>query len=88
MSLWQDVYTMAMNEEEAALLPARCRSMAARSALQETLRRADGISAKQIGSEMRAAVYNNEETVAQNEAKPIYAFPGSRAALHQVRPNW
>lgn len=87
MSLWQDVYTMAMNEEEAALLPARCRSMAAKSALQETLRQADGIAGKQVGCEMRAAVYN-ETAVVQNEVKPIYAFPGSRAALHQVRPNW
>ena len=87
MSLWQDVYTMAMNEEEAALLPARCRSMAARSALQETLRQADSIADKQVGSEIRAAVYGETQSV-QNETKPIYAFPGSRAALHQVRPNW
>lgn len=87
MSLWQDVHTMALNEEEAALLPARSRSLAARSALQETLRQADGIAAKQVGNEVQTAVLGEAPAVS-NGTKPIYAFPGSRAALHQVRPNW
>lgn len=87
MSLWQDVHTMAMNEEEAALLPARSRSLAARSALQQTLRQADGIAGMQVGCQMQAAVYNETPALQANE-RPVYAFPGSRAALHQVRPNW
>ena len=84
MSLWSDVYTPAMLEEEAALLPARSRSFAGKSALQDAMRKADAILEKQVSN----PVTPGNEAAVQTEAINRYALTGSRAALHQVRPRW
>lgn len=86
MSLWSDVYTPAMQVEQAALLPARNRSIAGRSALQDAMRRADAMKGMQVGSTVQAGI--GEENTVRNTVRSGYAFPGSRAALHQVRPRW
>ncbi len=82
MSLWSDVYTPAMRVEEAALLPARSRSIAGRSALQDAMRRADAMKEMQLSNTVQAG--SGIQQSAQNEMRNGYAFPGSRAALHQV----
>lgn len=87
MSGWSDVYKPALNVEEAALLPARSRSRAGKSALQDALRRADEMNGKQLGNPVEGGI-QAALPVKDGRIKPIYAFPGSRAALHQVRPKW
>ena len=89
MSGWSDVYKPALNVEEAALLPARSRSLAGRSALQDALRRADEMGQMQVSNAVEGAMEGTDApAVSGNGENPTYAFPGSRAALHQVRPNW
>ena len=89
MSLWSDVYKPALNVEEAALLPARSRSLAGRSALRDALNRADAMGRMQLSNAVEGAMEGMDApAVSGNGENPIYAFPGSRAALHQVRPNW
>ncbi len=82
MSLWSDAYTPAMQIEEAALLPARSRSIAGKSALMDAMRKADAILEKQVGDTVNA-----QETAQPAVNTGRYAFPGSRAALHQVWPG-
>lgn len=84
MSLWSDVYTPAMLEEEAALLPARSRSAAGKSALMDAMRKADAMMEKKLSN----PVTPGSENGLQTKEAAGYAFPGSRAALHQVRPRW
>lgn len=86
MSVWSEVHHRALNVEEAALLPARNRSIAGRSALQDALRRAEQIGEKQVSNTVQAG--EEAQNPGNHEAGPVYRFPGSRAALHQVRPNW
>ncbi len=86
MSLWSDVYKPALPVEEAALLTARTRSIAGKTALQEALRRADAMAEKQLSNTVQGGIGQNMPV--QETVKPVYAFPGSRAALHQVlRPR-
>lgn len=84
MSLWSEVYTPAMLEEEAALLPARTRSAAGKSALMDAMRKADAMLEKKLSN----AVIPGNEGAVLTENVNRYAFSGSRAALHQVRPKW
>lgn len=86
MSLWSDAYRPALNVEEAALLPARSRSLAGKSALQDTLRKAEQMEGMQLSNAVEGGI--NQTTQPQAADNPVYAFPGSRAALHHVRPNW
>ncbi len=88
MSLWSDVYKPAMNVEEAALLPARGRSLAGKSALQDALRRAGQMEGMQLSNTVEGAINEAARTQENAAYQPVYAFPGSRAALHHVRPNW
>lgn len=89
MSGWSDVYKPALNVEEAALLPARSRSLAGRSALRDALNRADAMGRMQLSNAVEGDMEDtNVPGISGNGDNPTYAFPGSRAALHQVRPNW
>lgn len=83
MSEWSDAYKPALNVEEAALLPARNRSLAGKSALQDTMRRAAVIGEKQVSN-----VVSSTLEMRPMPERRTNSCPCSRAALHQVRPNW